>query len=103
MFASILSRDEGQLLKQRICSSSSKFIPLTVDPILQSYFNKQEFLQINNIKLFFKKKLMAFIRAGVFISINIYISLQMWQVSIIDLPPFQSWTRAVTVKPKHLR
>ena len=68
-FASFHSR--SQTLKERICSSRSKFFPLRVD-ISKSYLiqrSKQEFIQ-SNISLIFVKRQGALIRAGVFIRIN---------------------------------
>ena len=47
----------GQLLKERICSSRSKFFPLRVDPISDSYLiqrSKQKFMQVN--KTLFSEK-----------------------------------------------
>ena len=47
---------KGFVLKQRICSSRSKFFPLRVDPMSKSYIiqgRKQEFMQVNII-LFFR-------------------------------------------------
>ena len=48
----------GQLFKERICSSGSKFFPLRVDSISKSNLiqrSKQEFMQLN-IALFSEKK-----------------------------------------------
>ena len=46
----------GQLSKERICSSRSKFFPLRVDPFKKATLcGKQEFTQVN-ITLFSKKK-----------------------------------------------
>ena len=56
IFASLLSK--GQLLKERICSSRSKFLPLRVDSIFKSYLmqrSKQEVTQLNT-NSFLKKK-----------------------------------------------
>ena len=42
---------QSPLFKERICSSRSKFFPIRVDPISNSYLilrNKQEFMQVNH-------------------------------------------------------
>ena len=70
IFASF--RHGSQFLKVRICSSRSKFLPLRVDLISESYIiqrSKQEFMQLN--KIFFSKEWQgAFVRAWAFIRIN---------------------------------
>ena len=55
-FASFLSM--GLLLKERICSSRSKFFPLRVDPIAKCYVHpeKQTGTHANYIKLFLEKR-----------------------------------------------
>ena len=96
-FASLCSG--GQLLKGRICSSRSKFLPLRVNPISESYLyliqrSKQEFLQ-DNKTLFSEKGQRAFMRAGTFIRIIWYISSRQFGV------PFQIQGRdrkAVVIK-----
>ena len=68
-FPSFQSR--SQPLKEKICSSRSKFFPLRVDLISKTYLiqrSKQEFIQTKI--LFFAKRQEALIRAGVFIRIN---------------------------------
>ena len=37
LFAFLLRRGRGQLLKERICSSRSKFFPFRVNPVSKSY------------------------------------------------------------------
>ena len=66
-FASLLSW--GQLLKERICSSRSKFFPYRVDPMAKSYLiqrNKQEIY----VPIFAEKRQATFIRGGTFKMIN---------------------------------
>ena len=62
----------GQLLKERICSSRSKFSPLRIDPISEYYLiqkSKQEFMKFN-VKPCSDKQQGAFIRARVLIRID---------------------------------
>ena len=62
----------GQLLKEKIHSSRSIFLPLWLDPISESYLvqrSKQEFMQVDKT-LFSEKRQGAFIRTGGFTRIN---------------------------------
>ena len=65
-------RSGSQFLKERICSSRSKFLPLRVDLMSESYLilrSKQDFMQLNKI-LSSKKWQGAFVRAWAFIRMN---------------------------------
>ena len=66
-FVSLFSR--GQLLKERICSSRSKFFPLKVDPRSKSYLIQRS-IHASYYKIIFRKGAGVFVRAGAFIRIN---------------------------------
>ena len=68
---------KGLLLKERICSSRSKFFPLGVDSYIKELHHlmkQQEIMQVN-ITLFSEKRQDTFIRAVVFNRINMVVNL----------------------------